>query len=161
MNTKVRESVFLKRLPWLGQLVPPHSEFETDGIDDGLLNRAPGLASDFGMFTRRNRILLVDVDGWIVAEVLCKWGIRIRGTIVWFPISSLQEETVHDALVRLGDRADYVRYIVGLYPKDKVVTRVVIYAPRGDETVAAVWNRSVLGVVEKAMSDIAKVAKAA
>ena len=134
VKLQVRSERFRSRLPWLNALAPRGSDFSIRPVPDDLFERKPSTNNN----RQRQQIFFVVADGRILAVM--------RVGLPWISSAFFSyKDTVHDIMVRLGDRVDEVRYIVSVFPANCSPADVTIYHPRASTSVANIWR----GFVEK------------
>lgn len=127
-----RVKIFKKRLPWLNGLAKG-AEYATSRIQDELFEQRPG---GFGDLIRRDRIIVFDEAGTIVAEVKRPWPVLSF-------LVAIGNETLRQRLERLPEaRLARARFIVKVnYRGLGAAPFVTIFSPKRGETVARLWEK--------------------
>lgn len=141
MKREANQRVFREKFPWLENYVRQAGQFSTDSISSEFLEE--GVGWEF-VSRKWNKMLFLDKDGGFITELAVGRGYFIKGRF-WrcpFPFAvKFWNESPNDGLVRLGKRADDVKYILAIRPQDLGPKRVAVYTPRRAVSVASVWRQ--------------------
>ena len=138
MRSRAKTQAFGAEFPWVGKFLPPgEHDYNSAPVDADILDRETSFNNSSG---KKNRILLLDRSGGLLAEVCGLAGWWPTVTIKLGGFSRMKQERVSEALERLGETADDVAFIVFISPQKRQLVYVCVYYTRANTTVAKVWR---------------------